>query len=110
MPDKTTFRISFHNNGKIYEIHAHEVSQSSMYGFIEVGDLIFDNRSQLLVDPSEEKLKAEFAEVKQTYIPMHAIIRIDEVEKQGQNRILETDGSTVTQFPGIPPSSSSNKQ
>ncbi|MBL7003800.1 MAG: DUF1820 family protein [Gammaproteobacteria bacterium] len=95
-----TFRVSFHNNGKIYELYANEVSQSSMHGFIEIGKIIFGERSSLLVDPSEEKLKSEFNHVKRTYVPMHNIIRIDEVEKEGQNRILETDGSSsVTTFP-----------
>lgn len=97
---KTTFRVQFHNSGKIYEIYAHEVSQSHMAGFIEIGQMIFGEQSKLLIDPSEEKLKTEFANVKHTYIPHHSIIRIDEVEQSGKNRILDSDGSTVTHFPG----------
>lgn len=97
---KTTFRVQFHNSGKIYEIYAHEVSQSHMAGFIEIGQMIFGEQSKLLIDPSEEKLKTEFANVKHTYIPHHSIIRIDEVERCGKNRILDSDGSTVTSFPG----------
>lgn len=112
MPAKktsSTFRVLFHNQNKIYELYAHEVSQASMLGFIEIGQLIFGERSKLLVDPVEEKLKAEFEGVKHTYVPHHSIIRIDEVEKEGKNRIHDTDGSTVTVLPGtqfsIPPSS-----
>jgi len=99
-PKKTTFRIQFHNNNKIYELYAHEVSQSQMIGFIEVGDIIFGEQSRLLIDPAEEKLKHEFGQVKNTYIPHHSIIRIDEVDQSGKNRILDNDGSTVTHFPG----------
>lgn len=97
---KTIFRVQFHNSGKIYEIYAHEVSQSNMAGFIEVGQMIFGKQSKVLIDPSEEKLKTEFANVKSTYIPHHSIIRIDEVDQSGKNRILDSDGSTITSFPG----------
>lgn len=98
--DKNTFRIQFHNNNRIYELYAHEVSQSQMAGFIEIGKIIFGEQSKLLIDPAEEKLKTEFAHVKHTYIPHHSIIRIDEVEQSGKNRILDSEGSTVTSFPG----------
>lgn len=99
-PIKSTFRIQFHNNNKIYELFAHEVSQSQMGGFIEIGEIIFGEYSKLLIDPAEEKLKLEFANVKRTYIPHYSVIRIDEVDQSGKNRILESDGSSVTQFPG----------
>jgi hypothetical protein len=96
----STFRIQFHNNNRIYELYANEVSQSQMAGFIEIGQIIFGEQSKLLIDPAEEKLKTEFAHVKHTYVPHHAIIRIDEVEQSGKNRILDSEGSTVTSFPG----------
>lgn len=97
---KNTFRVLFHNQNKVYELYAHEVSQASMMGFIEIGKIIFGERSKLLVDPAEEKLKSEFDGVKQTYVPHHSIIRIDEVEKEGKNKIHETDGSSVSLLPG----------
>ncbi|MCP4983958.1 MAG: DUF1820 family protein [Gammaproteobacteria bacterium] len=96
----STFRIQFHNNNKIYELYAHEVSQSQMAGFIQIGEIIFGEHSKLLIDPAEEKLKHEFENVKHTYIPHFAIIRIDEVEHSGKNRILDSDGSSITTFPG----------
>jgi hypothetical protein len=98
--NNNTFRIQFHNNGKIYELYAHEVSQSQMMGFIEIGKIIFGEQSKLLIDPVEEKLKSEFANVKHTYVPHHAVIRIDEVDQSGKNRILDTEGATITSFPG----------
>ena len=97
---KSTFRIQFHNNNKIYELYAHEVSQSQMAGFIEIGEIIFGEHSKLLIDPAEEKLKHEFGNVKHTYIPHFAVIRIDEVEKCGKNRILDSEGTSITHFPG----------
>jgi len=98
--NKPTFRIQFHNNNKIYELYAHEVSQSQMAGFIEIGEIIFGEHSKLLIDPAEEKLKHEFADVKHSYIPHFAVIRIDEVERSGKNRILDNDGASITSFPG----------
>jgi hypothetical protein len=98
--EKPTFRIQFHNNNKIYELYAHEVGQSHMGGFIEIGQIIFGENSKLLIDPAEEKLKHEFANVKHTYIPHFAVIRIDEVDRCGKSRILDSDGATVTVFPG----------
>ncbi|MDJ0778290.1 MAG: DUF1820 family protein [Gammaproteobacteria bacterium] len=97
---KSTFRILFHNNNQIYELYAHEVSQSQMAGFIEVGEIIFGEHSKLLIDPAEERLKNEFGNVKHTFIPHFAVIRIDEVDRSGKNRILDQDGASVTRFPG----------
>ena len=106
---KSIFRVMFHNQDKIYELYAHEVGQASMLGFIEIGGIIFGERSKLLVDPAEEKLKSEFGDVKHTYIPHHSIIRIDEVEKEGKNKIHDPDGSSISVLPGSqfsqPPSS-----
>ncbi len=102
---KSIYKIQFHNQGKLYELHAREVTQSNMYAFIEVADIIFGEKSKLVVDPTEEKLKQEFSAVNRTYIPLHAIVRIDEVDKEGSNKIIEntTDkGSNVAAFP-MPP-------
>ena len=95
------FRISFHNNGKVYQLHAEQVVQADLYGFVEVKDLLFGEHTSVVIDPAEEKLKDEFAGVSAIQVPMHAVIRIDKVEKRGQNKILELDGSSakITPFP-----------
>lgn len=84
------------NQGKIYEIFARQITQSSMYGFVEIEELVFGEKTSLVVDPSEERLKDEFAGVKRTYIPMHSVIRIDEVEKRGTAKILSMDGEVTS--------------
>lgn len=100
MTDGYLYRIIFLNQGRVYEIYARDVYQGNLYGFIEVEDIVFGERSSVVVDPSEERLKAEFAEVNRTYIPMHAIIRIDEVRKQGTARIVKIGkGGNVSPFP-----------
>ena len=84
---KPIYRIAFLNHGKVYEIYARSVSQGGLFGFVEVDGLLFGERSGVVVDPSEEKLKSEFAGVDRTYIPLHAVVRIDEVEKRGPSSI-----------------------
>ncbi len=93
--NKPVFKVIFLNQDEVFEIFARAIFQSEMYGFIEVEELVFGERSQLLVDPAEEKLKNEFAGVKRTYIPMHAIVRIDEVEKEGEVKVTEVKGGAV---------------
>jgi len=107
-PDKMNetkiYRISFYNQGDIYELHARRIHQGNMYAFLEIEDIIFGERSAIVVDPAEEKLKSEFEGVKRTYIPIQAVIRIDEVEREGTNKIIATNGNSgkVTPFPGSP--------
>lgn len=99
---KPIYKVIFHNQGKIYEIHASHVNASNLLGFVEVDGLLFGTSdSGVLVDPSEERLKAEFANVKRTYVPMQAVVRIDEVEKEGINKItaVSEKGENVTPFP-----------
>ena len=98
------YKVIFHSQGQVYEIYARQIFQSDMYGFIEAEDFIFGKRSEVVVDPSEEKLKSEFSGVKRCYIPLHAIVRIDEVEKEGVVKISEAKGSvTAFPFPAITP-------
>lgn len=98
MAGNKIFKVVFFNQGKVYEVFAHQVYQSDLYGFVTIEQLAFNERSSVVVDPSEEKLKTEFESVKRCYIPMHSIVRIDEVEKQGTSKITETD-QNVTPFP-----------
>lgn len=98
MANKSIYKISFYNQNKVYEMYAQQVYQSDLYGFITIEGLAFDERSTVLVDPSEEKLKSEFEQVKRFFVPMHAIIRIDEVEKQGVAKISDA-GENVAHFP-----------
>jgi len=101
-----TFKIIYFNNSLVYEIYSKKVYQSDMYGFIAIEDLVFGKNTSVVVDPSEEKLKTEFANVKRIFVPAHNIVRIDEVDKEGVAKITTSDGN-VKQFPSgsfpIPP-------
>lgn len=103
MGDKETtqhvYRILFHNQGQVYEVYARSIYQSELYGFVEIEDYTFGNRSKMLIDPAEDRLRAEFDGVSRSFIPMHAIVRIDEVEKEGVAKITDSKGQNVTPFP-----------
>ena len=104
------FRISFLNNGKVYQLHAQQVAQADLYGFIEIRELLFGEHTSVVIDPAEERLKDEFDGVQRLLLPMHTVIRIEEVETRGQNKILDIDGalSNITPFP-LPPSGSRSR-
>jgi hypothetical protein len=99
MAAKMLYKIVFMSQGQIYEIYARKVGHGALFGFVEVEELVFGERSSVVVDPSEEKIKSEFAGVKRSYLPMHSIIRIDEVDKQGKSKISKLEGGNVAQFP-----------
>ena len=96
------FRIIFQNEAEVFEVYARQIFQSELWGFIEVEEFAFGERSRLLVDPSEEKLKGTFEGVKRSYIPLTSIIRIDEVEKEGIAKVSDVKGTNIKQFP-MPP-------
>jgi hypothetical protein len=100
MASSHIFKIMFVNQGKVYEVYARKVSQGRLFGFIEIEELVFGERSTVVLDPGEERIKSEFTGVKSTMLPMHSILRIDEVKKQGQAKISALEGGgNVAQFP-----------
>jgi hypothetical protein len=99
MAKKPLYKVIFMNQGRVYEIYARSIGHGALFGFVEVEELVFGNRSSVVVDPSEEKIKTEFEGVKRTYLPMHAIMRIDEVDKEGASKISKLEGGNVAQFP-----------
>jgi len=111
MAKQRIYRIAFLGQGQIYEIYARSINHGDLFGFITVDELIFGERSSVVVDPSEEKIKSEFAGVKRTYLPMHSVVRIDEVEKQGTSKISKAEGGNISQFPMpvYPPGDGSGK-
>jgi hypothetical protein len=98
--DRRIYKVTFLNQGQVYEIYAKKVAQGGLLGFVEIEGIVFGQKTTVVVDPSEERLKAEFEGVKRCYVPMHAVVRIDEVDKQGPSRITEVSKtSNVAAFP-----------
>ena len=68
--------------------------------FVEIEELVFGERSSVVLDPGEERIKTEFAGVKRSFLPVQSVVRIDEVRKQGVSKIVALEGSNVAAFPG----------
>lgn len=98
---KTLYKVTFHNHGKVYELYARKVAGSGLWGFTEIGELVFDVHDGLVVDPTEERLRDEFGGTRALHLPMQSIVRIEEVEKKGASAIrdAETGEKVVTPFP-----------
>ena len=101
MNQRILYKVTFLNAGKIYELYARRVTASSLWGFTEVADLVFDAKEGVVVDPTEERLRDEFGNTKVLHLPMQSIIRVEEVERKGQSAIRDaaTGEKVVTPFP-----------
>ncbi|MEE8311781.1 MAG: DUF1820 family protein [Candidatus Binatia bacterium] len=95
MPRKSPiYRIRFMSEGRVIEIYAESVGHADMFGFIQIEGIVWGKRSEVIVDPTEDELKNEFAGVKRTFVPLHAVVRIDEVEKSGPAKIVPLPGGS----------------
>ena len=109
MAEKRLYKIIFLNQGKVYELFSQGVSSSGLWGFIEVSDLVFDAGEGLVVDPTEERMRQEFADARVLHLPIQTVLRIEEVEKRGPCLIRDREsGEKVTPFPISPPGRSSS--
>jgi hypothetical protein len=91
MTEKHIYKVVFFNRDQVYEIYAKSVYQGDMYGFVIIEDFVFGEKSAIVVDPSEDRLRTEFEGVKRSFIPMHEIVRIDQVERQGTAKIMASE-------------------
>ena len=98
---KPLYKVTFLNAGRVYELYAKHVAASSLWGFTEVAELVFDARDGVVVDPTEERLRDEFGDTRVLHLPMQSIVRVEEVEKKGQSAIRDaaTGEAVVTPFP-----------
>ncbi|MEM9605402.1 MAG: DUF1820 family protein [Pseudomonadota bacterium] len=99
MSKNTLYRVKFVNQNQLMDVYVREVFQAELYGFVVLRDFVFGETASLVVDPAEEKLKAAFQGVQQTWVPMHAIVRIDQVEKRGTATLTEITKDNIAAFP-----------
>lgn len=80
------------------------MASSPLWGFTEVGELVFEPVGEgLLIDPTEERLREEFQDTQVLHLPMQSLLRVEEVERKGKLVIRDAaDGQKVTPFP-MPP-------
>ena len=75
------YKIKFFQVGEVYEIYAKNIYQSDFYAFLEIDGYIFDTKNNLVVDTSEEKLKAEL------------VMKIREIKGKSKDCLLYTSPS-----------------
>ena len=102
------YKVTFLSQGKSIELYARHVASSALWGFTEIGDLVFDPPGEgLVVDPTEERLRDEFKDTKVLHLPMQAILRIEEVARRGALAIRDAaSGDKIMPFPIAPPKTS----
>jgi hypothetical protein len=99
------YKVTFLSQGKTYELYARHVASSALWGFTEVGELVFEpQRDGLVVDPTEERLRDEFGDTTMLHLPMQSIVRIEEVARRGTLTIRDAaNGEKIMPFPIAPP-------
>lgn len=103
MAARNIYKVIFQNRDQLFEIYARKISHGGLFGFLEVEEISFGERSRVVVDPGAEKLAAEFAGVKRIYVPLHAVVRIDEVEQEGTAKVTPLKSASVTPLPVYTP-------
>ncbi|MDH4122176.1 MAG: DUF1820 family protein [Deltaproteobacteria bacterium] len=96
--ERTYYRVTFTNEvgeeEEIIQVTARYVSPSDMYGLVEISGFVFPEGG-LLHNPQTERIRKEFADIKRTWLPYHAILRIDEVSdaSAADLRVVPMDGT-----------------
>jgi hypothetical protein len=105
MPKSKLYKVTFLSQGKTYELYARHVASSALWGFTEVGELVFEPAGEgRVVDPTEERLRDEFRDTTMLHLPMQSIVRVEEVAKRGALAIRDAvSGDKIMPFP-VPPS------
>ncbi len=98
MPKEIIYRVLYHQQTVPFELYARSVSESEMFGFVELEELVFE---VMVGDSLQEKIKAEFEAVKRTYIPLANVLRIDAIERDDDALFQgkRTNVGNVTAFP-----------
>ena len=47
MASQPVYKVVFYNQSNVFEVYARHIYQSDLYGFIEIEELVFGERSQL---------------------------------------------------------------
>ena len=101
---KKLYKVTFLSQGKTLELYARHVGSSALWGFTDVGELVFEQGESVVVDPTEERLREEFRNTKALHLPMQCIVRIEEVEERGPLAIRDAvSGDKIMPFPIAPP-------
>ncbi len=109
MTKKKLYRVLFRQGEETYEIRARNVYQGNLHGFVEVENILYDERTKL-INPAAEKIRSEFKSVQRSYIPHFNIIRIDEIDEvdKEQEDYLVHDNRHLVIYPRDNPNNPDN--
>lgn len=107
MKNDLLYRINYINNQEIYELYAQQVSTDELLGFISLHGLQFDLDSSVVIDPVEERLKAEFKDVETLHLPIQHVIKIESVKQKKSCKIKALSKNNVVT--PLPPTSGPNR-
>ena len=93
----STYRVHFTWKEKKVILKASSLDLTHPY-FVSIKDLIFPQRTKLVIDPSEDELRKEFSEANHLMIPFQAVSLIEEISdansQAGSLRLFENKDIT----------------
>jgi hypothetical protein len=92
MSKEPLYKVVFVQRDEVLELYARYITEDSLVGFVEVEELVFsDPDTELVINPNLEKLKLVFQGVQRTYLPLHTILRIDEIDQPSVAAVVHAD-------------------
>ncbi|MGE4317947.1 MAG: DUF1820 family protein [Deferribacterales bacterium] len=87
--NKKLYKIIFiDEDKKTQTLHASYVNPSSFLGLIEISDIVFIDKSEIIISPDDGKLKENFKNVERSFIPLNYIVRIDEITMKKETPVI----------------------
>lgn len=97
---KKLFKVIFMDEDKtIQTIHASKLNPSSFLGLVEISDIVFLDKSEIIISPDDGKLKAKFKNVERSFIPLNSIVRIDEVILEKETPVIRLHSESGNENP-----------
>jgi len=97
---KKLFKVVFIDEDKtIQTIHSLKLNPSSFLGLVEISDIVFIGRSEIIISPDDGKMKAKFKNVERSYIPLNSIVRIDELSLEKETPVIKLYSEELDENP-----------
>jgi hypothetical protein len=80
------YRTVFTHLDQVYTLYSKGVSEETLVGFIEVDSILSVSQDYLMSTETPENSFSLYIHqmegIKRTYVPMHAVVRVDEMTRQ----------------------------
>jgi hypothetical protein len=88
------YRTVFTHLDQVYTVYSQGLSEETLVGFIELDSIIEVKQEVILSTESQEMHQLfikQLASIKRTYVPMHAVVRIDEMTRKHYDFTMRDD-------------------